>query len=46
MGGVGAVPMDLGIKIKKLFVPRAGVTFRASPTMVVRGGYGITNDPY
>ena len=47
IGGVGAVPMDLGIKFEKgLFAPRVGVTFRATPTMVVRGGFGITNDPY
>jgi hypothetical protein len=47
IGGIGAVPMDLGIKIEKgLFAPRVGVTFRATPTMVLRGGFGITNDPY
>ena len=31
---------------KGLFAPRVGVTFRATPTMVLRGGFGITNDPY
>ena len=47
IGGVGAVPMDIGVKMEKgLFAPRIGLTFRASPTMVVRGGFGITNDPY
>ena len=47
IGGVGSVPMDLGIKVEKgLFAPRVGVTFRATPTMVLRGGFGITNDPY
>ncbi len=47
IGGVGAVPMDLGISVEKgLFAPRLGVTFRATPTMVFRGGFGITNDPY
>ena len=47
IGGVGAVPTDLGIQVEKgLFAPRVGVTFRATPTMVVRGGFGITNDPY
>jgi hypothetical protein len=47
IGGVGSVPMDLGIKMEKgLFAPRVGLTFRASPTMVLRGGFGITNDPY
>jgi hypothetical protein len=47
IGGVGAVPRDLGISVEKgLFAPRLGVTFRASPSLVVRGGFGITNDPY
>jgi hypothetical protein len=47
IGGVGSVPMDIGIKMEKgLFAPRVGLTFRASPTMVLRGGFGITNDPY
>jgi hypothetical protein len=47
IGGIGSVPMDLGVKMEKgLFAPRVGVTFRASPSMVLRGGFGITNDPY
>jgi hypothetical protein len=47
IGGIGAVPRDLGISVEKgLFAPRVGLTFRASPTWVVRGGFGITNDPY
>ncbi len=47
IGGVGVVPMDIGVKMEKgLFAPRIGMTFRASPTMVIRGGFGITNDPY
>ena len=47
IGGVGAVPRDLGIKVEKaLFAPRIGATFRATPTTVIRGGFGITNDPY
>ena len=47
IGGVGSVPTDLGIQVEKgLFAPRVGVTFRVTPTMVVRGGFGITNDPY
>jgi hypothetical protein len=47
IGGVGAVPMDLGVEVEKgLFAPRLGVTFRATPTLVFRAGYGITNDPY
>jgi hypothetical protein len=47
IGGIGAVPKDLGVKMEKgLFAPRIGVTFRATPSMVLRGGFGITNDPY
>jgi hypothetical protein len=47
IGGVGSVPTDLGVQMEKgLFAPRFGVTFRATSTMVLRGGFGITNDPY
>jgi hypothetical protein len=47
IGGIGAVPRDLGVSVEKgLFAPRVGLTFRAAPTFVVRGGFGITNDPY
>jgi len=47
IGGIGSVPMDLGVKVSKtLFAPRVGVAYRATPTLVIRAGYGITNDPY
>jgi hypothetical protein len=47
VGGVGAVPKDLGIPMQKnLFAPRLGVTYRLSNSAVLRGGFGITNDPY
>jgi hypothetical protein len=47
VGGVGSVPMDLGVEVSKtMFAPRIGVTFRATPKTVVRAGFGITNDPY
>jgi hypothetical protein len=47
IGGVGSVPKDLGIDVEKgLIAPRLGVTYRATPTLVFRGGFGITNDPY
>jgi hypothetical protein len=47
IGGVGSVPRDLGVKNEKgLFAPRVGLTFRATPSMVIRAGFGITNDPY
>lgn len=47
IGGLDGVPKDLGVKMQKnLFAPRFGLTYRLSDTAVVRGGIGITNDPY
>ena len=47
IGGLDGVPKDLGVKMQKnLFSPRLGVTYRLSDTAVLRGGFGITNDPY
>ncbi|MDQ3348884.1 MAG: TonB-dependent receptor, partial [Acidobacteriota bacterium] len=47
IGGLGSVPKDLGVKMQKtLFAPRLGLTYRVSDTAVLRGGFGITNDPY
>jgi hypothetical protein len=47
IGGLGNVPEDLGIPMQKnLFSPRLGLTYRITQSSVVRGGFGITNDPY
>lgn len=47
IGGMGSVPKDLGIKLQKnLFAPRFGVAHRLSSSAVLRGGVGLTNDPY
>ncbi len=47
VGGVGSVPKDLGVSVSKtLFAPRLGVTFRPTTGLVLRAGFGITNDPY
>ena len=47
IGGVGDVPRDLGVSsAKTLFAPRLGVAYRATKTLVVRGGYGLSWDPY
>ena len=47
IGGMGPVPKDLGVKLQKnLFAPRLGATYRLDRRSVVRGGFGITNDPY
>ena len=45
--GIGAVPSGCGVNMsKKEFGPRLGIAWRASSTLVIRAGYGITNDPY
>ena len=47
IGGVGSVPEDLGVEVSKtLFAPRLGATYRVAEGMVLRAGFGITNDPY
>ena len=47
IGGLSGVPKDLGIKMQKnLFAPRVGMTYRMTDSSVLRGGFGITNDPY
>jgi hypothetical protein len=47
IGGIGSVPRDLGVKESKgLFAPRVGVAFRPTSSLVIRAGFGITNDPY
>ena len=47
IGGRGNIPMDAGTEaIKLMFGPRVGLAYRVSDKMVVRAGFGITNDPY
>jgi hypothetical protein len=47
VGGVGSVPKDLGVKVSKtMFAPRVGMTYRPAMGLVLRAGFGITNDPY
>ena len=47
IGGVGSVPMDMGVEVSKtLFAPRVGFAYRANEAVVIRAGYGLTNDPY
>jgi hypothetical protein len=47
IGGIGSVPKDLGVEVSKtMFAPRLGLTYRITDDMVLRGGFGITNDPY
>ena len=45
--GVGSNPTDCGYDMGKGdFSPRFGLAYRASDTLVIRGGYGINYDPY
>lgn len=47
VGGIGSVPKNLGVKVSKtLFAPRLGMTYRMTEGMVLRAGFGVTNDPY
>jgi carboxypeptidase family protein/TonB-dependent receptor-like protein len=47
IGGLDGVPEGLGVKMQKnLFSPRVGLTYRLTESAVVRGGFGVTNDPY
>jgi Carboxypeptidase regulatory-like domain/TonB dependent receptor len=45
--GMGSVPGNCGVNIsKKRISPRVGIAWRPTDTLVVRAGYGITNDPF
>jgi hypothetical protein len=45
--GLGDVPKDCGVRVSwKRFAPRFGLAWRPSNTLVLRAGYGITNDPF
>ncbi len=47
VGGIGSVPKDLGVTVSKtMFAPRLGLVFRPTEDLVLRAGFGITNDPY
>ena len=44
--GLGPNPIDCGITNGKgRPTPRAGIAYRLNDTMVIRAGYGMTNDP-
>lgn len=45
--GLGSTPADCGLpQSKKLFSPRLGIAWRATDSLIVRAGYGITFDPF
>ncbi len=47
IGGYGSVPVDDGIDTGYgQFLPRLGIAYRIRPTTVIRGGYGMSADPY
>jgi hypothetical protein len=46
LGGLGDVPEDVGIDMKKLyFAPRVGTVYRLTENQVLRAGYGRTINP-
>jgi outer membrane receptor protein involved in Fe transport len=46
LGGLGSVPTDVGINVKKFYVaPRLGASYRINDETVVRAGYGRTFNP-
>ncbi len=45
--GIGSVPRNCGLpQSKKQFAPRVGIAWRATDTLVVRTGYGLTYNPF
>ena len=45
--GVGVVPEDCGVNVRNYgFGPRMGLAYRVGDDMVIRAGYGLTNDPF
>jgi hypothetical protein len=46
IGGVGSVPRDVGVSERPHFAPRLGAAYRIGPKWVVRGGFGISSDPF
>ena len=44
--GLGSTPRDCGVSVPKTdFSPRLGIAWRATPTLVIRTGFGINFDP-
>ena len=46
IGGVGSVPRDVGVSERLHFAPRLGAAYRIGDKWVVRGGFGISTDPF
>ncbi|MGA8090640.1 MAG: hypothetical protein WCA10_25420 [Terracidiphilus sp.] len=47
VGGYGSTPVDDGVDTGiGQFLPRVGFAYRLRPSTVIRGGYGMSADPY
>lgn len=46
IGGIGSVPRDVGRSERLHFAPRLGAAYRIGDKWVVRGGFGISTDPF
>jgi hypothetical protein len=47
LGGINGQPNGAGTSVSKVeFAPRLGISYRLNDKTVLRGGYGISNDPY
>jgi hypothetical protein len=46
IGGIGSVPGDVGTSERVHFAPRLGAAYRIGDAWVVRGGFGVSTDPF
>lgn len=47
IGGYGNIPRNDGVDVGTgQFMPRLGLAYRATPSTVIRAGYGLSADPY
>src|SRR5581483_11582905 len=47
VAGYGGIPADLGVKKNfRNFNPRLGISYRLTPTSVIRAGYGSSTAPF
>jgi hypothetical protein len=46
VGGIGSVPDDVGVSERPQFAPRLGAAYRIGDKWVVRGGFGVSTDPF
>jgi hypothetical protein len=46
VGGIGSVPMDVGVSETPQWAPRLGAAYRIGDKWVVRGGFGVSTDPF